>query len=292
MSAISPWTIAGAIIGLVALVVLFFPFLFRIKFRLDMSGVHAGIFLFKKKLFEADKRFNGDEKPKEEPEEDVVPTYVPPPKKSPDEPVKKQDEKVAEAPSRNAEKLAALKAAETGPVESQEEPEETSEPQETPKAKPPRKDKKKRKLTETEFWNILLTPEFDSSAFWAVKKLLASLFKLFHIKFEDCFVEGIQSDYDTMGYGAALNGFLKSFPFFESWDFRMDWTRDHELLAQGEVRASVNLCRILGLLLTTLFLGGFIAFKFWRRRAHVLKTHELVELGFVRSKIVKMMAEE
>jgi hypothetical protein len=99
-------------------------------------------------------------------------------------------------------------------------------------------------------------------------------------------------EYETMGYAAALNGFLKSFPYIGAWDFRMDWTRDHELNAAGHMRASLNLCRVLGLVLAILFYGGIVAFTFWRRRAKILKTGELPELGFIRNKIVKMMSED
>ena len=95
-----------------------------------------------------------------------------------------------------------------------------------------------------------------------------------------------------MGYAAALNGVLKSYPYIGAWDFRMDWTRDHELHAEGHMRASINVCRVLGLIITTLFYGGIVAFTFWRRRAKILKTGELPELGFVRNKIVKMMSED
>ena len=48
----------------------------------------------------------------------------------------------------------------------------------------------------------------------------------------------------------------------------------------------------LGLILAILFYGGIVAFTFWRRRAKILKTGELPELGFIRSKIVKMMSED
>ena len=72
----------------------------------------------------------------------------------------------------------------------------------------------------------------------------------------------------------------------------MDWTRDHELKMDGHMRASVNLCRTLGLILAILFYGGVVAFTFWRRRARILKTGELPELGVVRNKIVKMMSED
>lgn len=364
MPGISIGTVIGVIILLIALVVVFFPFVFRIYFRADMTGARASVYLFKKKLFEGEKKFkeNSDgsaegaaagkvavsdgtvagSKETAADDEEFAPTYVPPvkttaakvesdfgdfddfdakpsneplkvvsieessepaketaPVETAAEPVQSTEpaqevvETTSSAPSRNVEKLAALKAAEEEPLKPADEPdidESAAEGVAEPAA--PSKPEKRKKLTETEFWTIILTPEFDASAFWAVRKLLSALLNLFRVKFIDCFVEGIRADYVTMGYGAALNGILKSFPFVGAWDIRMDWTHDHELCAQGQIRASINLCRIIGLILTTLFLGGLIAFKFWRRRAHVLKTNELPELGWIRRKIVKMLAEE
>lgn len=356
MAGISIWTIIGVIILLVALVVLFFPFIFRIEFKIDLLGCNAKIFLFKKLLHEAGKSFKEDSKDgsknagADDDDADFAPVYVPPKKKktvetaaaaekpapvkaatpvetapTAEEPASEVVEATSSAPSKNVEKLAALKAAEEKPIaESVAEPaataaepetvaepaaessdkksaeegavddESTAKPEPAADKKPVEEEKseKNKKLTETEFWTILLTPEFDASAFWAVRKLLSALLNLFRVKFQDCFVEGIRGDYVNMGYGAALNGILKSFPWVGAWDFRMDWTRDHELCAQGQIRASINLCRILGVVVTVLFYGAILAFKFWRRRARVLKTHELPELGWIRRKIVKMLAEE
>ncbi len=327
MTGISLWTILGAIIVLVALVVLFFPFVFRIEFRADLFGANAKIYLFKKVLYDAKKKFKvGSDKEDDLDDADFAPTYVPPKKKT--EPkvepkVEPKAETAAEpkaltaaepapvvetkaetesetaqkvevsssAPKPSSEKIAALRAAENENLSTAENEDlstaggTTAEPSE-------KKSKEKPKLTETEFWTIILTPEFDSSAFWAVKKLVASLLHLFRIKFNDCYVEGLRGSYENMGYGAALNGILKSFPFVGAWDLRMDWTRDHELCAQGEIQGSINVFRIFGVIFTALFYGGIVAFKFWRRRARVLKTHELPELGWIRSKIVKALAEE
>lgn len=334
MTGISLWTILGAIIVLVALVVLFFPFIFRIEFRVDLFGANAKVYLFKKLLHEGKKKFKvGSEKDDDDLDDaDFAPTYVPPKKKTepevpetrkiesehselktpevesaeketPEEPAPKVEaaaeprEVTASAPAKNKEKLEALKAAEEDPLparpteakSAQSEKPAQSSTEEKPKTEEP---KEKPKLTEIEFWTIILTPEFDSTAFWAVKKLVASLLRLFRIKFNDCYVEGLRADYETMGYGAALNGILKSFPFVGAWDLRMDWTRNHELCAQGEIRGTINVFRIFVVVFTALFYGGIVAFKFWRRRARVLKTHELPELGWIRSKIVKMLAEE
>lgn len=339
MTGISLWTILGAIIVLVALVVLFFPFIFRIEFRADLFGANAKVYLFKKLLHEGKKKFKvGSEKDDDDLDDaDFAPTYVPPKKKTEPKVEPKVEPKAdtaaepkaftaaepapvvetkaetesetaqkvevsSSAPRPSSEKIAALRAAENEDLSAAEpQPETNAKSQSETEAKSQsetaaepseKKPKEKPKLTEIEFWTIILTPEFDSTAFWAVKKLVASLLRLFRIKFNDCYVEGIRADYETMGYGAALNGILKSFPFVGAWDLRMDWTRDHELCAQGEIRGSINVFRIFVVVLTALFYGGIVAFKFWRRRARVLKTHELPELGWVRSKIVKMLAEE
>ena len=99
-------------------------------------------------------------------------------------------------------------------------------------------------------------------------------------------------DYKSMGYGAALNAMLKGYPFLEDWDLRMDWTRDHDLQSAGHIEATVNLCRTVWFLTVSSVYGGIFAFVFWRRRAAVLKTGNLPELGYVRTKILNWLVEE
>ena len=152
--------------------------------------------------------------------------------------------------------------------------------------------KEKRKLSDREFWTILLTPDLDARAFRYVLKILGAVFSLFRVRFKDCFIEGIQADYQTMGYIAAVNGFLKAYPYVGDWDLRMDWCREKELRAAGAVRLSVTLLRVFCFVLETLVLAGILAFSFWRRRARVIKTNELPELGFVRKKILNIILED
>ena len=152
--------------------------------------------------------------------------------------------------------------------------------------------KEKRKLSDKEFWTIILTPDFDARAFRYVLKILGAVFKLFRVRFNDCFIEGIRMDYQTMGYIAAVNGFLKAYPYVGDWDLRMDWCNEKELRAAGSVRLSITLLRIFCFVLETLVLVGILAFSFWRRRAHVIKTNELPELGFVRRKILGFILED
>lgn len=322
MQWLTPWTVVGAVLCVLALVVLFFPFIFKIDFEAGLKGLEARLFIFKKQLYKYEKKFSKDEDEgasqaldgfdnRPDNDEDVVPSYVPPKKMA--EPVEKPAvESVAHAPEPVKENLETpnpvIKSDEVSEkkellepkpdfVEKEQEPHaplpaEKSKTEPVEKAKAVEEKMEKRSLTDKEFWTILLTPEFDETAFWAVKKWTLCLLRLFRVRFRDCFVEGIRGDVMTMGYGAALNGIIKGFPYIGDWDVRMDWTRDHELRAAGQIWASVNICRIIGLLLATLFYGGIIAFKFWRRRAHVLKTNELPELGWIRTKIVKLMAED
>ena len=166
---------------------------------------------------------------------------------------------------------------------------ESAKPESEKKEKPK---KEKPKLTDREFWTILLTPDLDARAFKYVLKIIAAVFSLFRIRFSDCFVEGIRSDYVTMGYIAAVNGFLKAYPYVGDWDLRMDWCHEKELRAAGNVRLSITLLRIFCFVLETLVLAGILAFIFWRRRAHVLKTKELPEIGFIRKKIVDLILED
>ena len=295
-----------------ALVALFFPFVFWADFSADFNRVTVHVRFFKKVVYTFEKKFG--KKELSEDEDSAL-------SDNEDSSVAVNDEETAVAPSTPVESKAAPKVEQEAEPEQKSESEKPTEPakvepeklaekKEEPKPiekKEPAKaeekkpseekssddeEKEKRSLTDEEFWTLLLTPEFDVRAWWAVRHALSALFKLFRIRFVDCFVEGLRMEYETMGYAAALNGFLKSFPYIGAWDFRMDWTRDHEPHAEGHVRASINVCRVLGVILAILFYGGIVAFTFWRRRAKILKTGELPELGFIRNKIVKMMSED
>ena len=292
-----------------ALVALFFPFIFWIDFSADFTEVTVRVRFFKKELYTYTKSFKKGESSEEEDvsiEEEETVAAAPAPKVEKAEPPKpeksSEPEKPVEKPVEPESKPETEKKIEPEPEKkpAEKKPAGNTEAKEKSKAEDKPTEEKssddekeqKRSLTDEEFWTLLLTPEFDVRAWWAVRHALSALFKLFRIRFVDCFVEGFRMEYETMGYAAALNGFLKSFPYIGAWDFRMDWTRDHELNAAGHMRASLNLCRVLGLVLAILFYGGIVAFTFWRRRAKILKTGELPELGFIRNKIVKMMSED
>lgn len=277
----------------IALVVLFFPIRFKLDFDAGENGAKARLFIYKKHLWTGEKKW-GKGKDAEAPDSDdfldaVEPEFV---ATAPAKPVEKSSAPAAE--KKDTPKAESVDKAATTPVTpapaAVEKPKtpESSKPVEEPA---PEK-KEKRKLTDEEFWTIILTPDLDGRAFRYVKSVLGMIVRLFNIKFKDCFVEGIRSDYATMGYGAAVNGIFKSFPYLESWDIRMDWCHDRDLHAQGELLARTNLCRVLFLLLATLVYAGFLLLLFWRRRSRVLKTGELPELGFVRKKIVGWMTEE
>ena len=152
--------------------------------------------------------------------------------------------------------------------------------------------KEKRKLSDREFWTIILTPDFDARAFKYILKILKAVLSLFRVRFRDCFVEGIRSDYQTMGYIAAANGFLKAYPYVGDWDLRMDWCNEKELRAVGSVHLSITLLRIFCFTLETFVLAGILALSFWRRRAHVIKTNELPQLGFIRRRILEFILED
>ncbi len=277
-----------------ALVALFFPFIFWVDFSADFSEITVRVRFFKKVVYTYTKCFKKGPSSEEEDvsvdEEDSV-AAAPAPKVEKAEPPK-FEQSVEPESKPETEKKPAEKKDEPKPVEKRE-PAKAEEKKSSEEKSSDDEKEEKRSLTDEEFWTLLLTPEFDTRAWWAVRHALSALFKLFRIRFVDCFVEGIRfQEYENMGYAAALNGVLKSFPYIGAWDFRMDWTRDHEPHAEGHMRASINVCRVLGLILTTLFYGGIVAFTFWRRRAKILKTGELPELGFVRNKIVKMMSED
>lgn len=292
-----------------ALLVLFFPFRFKVEFEAGERGGKARLFFFKKQLWQGEKKW-GKKAPETPDEEDFTaaePEFV---ATAPAKPVEKMaaPEKAPEkasatpapAPSANEPpketEPPAKPALEAVPVPAKPAPEPAAKPTPEPALEsapePAPEKKEKRKLTDEEFWTILLTPDLDGRAFRYVKSLLAIIVRLFNLKFVNCYVEGIRSDYKTMGYGAAANAVLKGFPYLEAWDFRMDWCRDKDLYTQGTLCARTNLCRVFFLLLAALFYAGILFLSFWRRRSRVLKTGELPELGFIRKKIVGWMTEE
>ena len=358
----------------VALVLLLFPFAFRIDFEAGERGVRALFFFFKKKVYEYEKKWKEDagskelaEKAEVKSEEVKLPDAEATGAKQDAENAQQESESVTkdalgcetqDAPAANSDaeekdgeqesltEAVAKKPAETPktepmkvgidesakreslppssskqsegdsvkssasnesahPVEvksssvvevSSEAKAAESENCDSEKNETPAEDKKpkkeKRKLSDREFWTIILTPDFDARAFKYILKILKAVLSLFRVRFRDCFVDGIRTDYQTMGYIAAANGFLKAYPYVGDWDLRMDWCNENELRAVGSVHLSITLLRIFCFTLETLVLAGILAFSFWRRRAHVIKTNELPQLGFIRRRILEFILED
>ena len=317
----------------VALVLLLFPFSFRIDFEVGERGVRALFFFFKKKVYEYEKKWKENAGSKElavdseklEPQDapksvtQDAPPMVEAVAKKPAETPKTEPMKVGIDESAKRESLppSSSKQSEGDSVKSSASNESAhpvevksssvvevsseakaaeSENRDSEKNETPAEDKKpkkeKRKLSDREFWIIILTPDFDARAFKYILKILKAVLSLFRVRFRDCFVEGIRSDYQTMGYIAAANGFLKAYPYVGDWDLRMDWCNEKELRAVGSVRLSITLLRIFCFTLETLVLAGILAFSFWRRRAHVIKTNELPQLGFIRRRILEFILED
>lgn len=324
------------VILVVALVLLLFPFSFRIDFEAGERGVRALFFFFKKKIYEYEKKWKENAGSKElavdseklEPQDapksvtQDAPPMVEAVAKKPAESPKTEPMKVGIDESAKRESLppSSSKQSEGDSVKSSASNESTQpaevksspvvevssdakvaesencdskklddeKPAEDSKPKKP----KKRKLSDREFWTIILTPDFDARAFKYILKILKAVLSLFRVRFSDCFIEGFRTDYQTMGYIAAVNGFLKAYPYVGDWDLRMDWQSEKELRAVGSVRLSITLLRIFCFTLETLVLAGILALSFWRRRAHVIKTNELPQLGFIRRRILEFILED
>ena len=347
----------------VALVLLLFPFSFRIDFEAGERGVRALFFFFKKKIYEYEKKWKEDagskelavegderrdaslaEKAEVKSEEVKLPDAEATGAKQDAENAQQESESVTkdalgretqDAPAANFDaeekdgeqesltEAVAKKPAESPKTEHLEASDdgagnESTQPAEVKSspvvevssdakaaefenrdseknemlAEDKKPKKEKRKLSDREFWTIILTPDLDARAFKYILKILKSALTLFRVRFSDCFVEGIRSDYQTMGYIAAVNGFLKAYPYVGDWDLRMDWCNENELRAAGSVRLSITLLRIFCFTLETLVLAGILALSFWRRRAHVIKTNELPQLGFIRRRILEFILED
>lgn len=301
------------VVCVLALVVLFFPVPFRLDFEAGEKGALARLFLYKKLLWTGEKKWKKEEPAKDEKKEDSVKDV----KKDADADVDDDDDVdeaymptyVATKPvDSNGRQPKAATSKKQEPVKKQEPTEPAKESAPEPVKNAPDSEKKapepasakesapgkkeKRKLTDEEFWTIVLTPELDARAFRYLKGALLLLVKTLGLQFVDCYVEGIRADYQIMGYGAALNGVLKGFPYLGAWDFRMDWTHERELHAQGAILSRLNLCRVLVLLLMLVYYVGVLLFLFWRRRARYFKTGEMPELGYIRKKILGWIVEE
>ena len=278
------------IIVLVLLAIgLLFPFIFWVEFHAGKTGAEVKLFLFKRLLWTYEKVWKEEEPedlPKEEEKVEAADEKT--------EPAAAPKPVVVEAPQAKPEIESKKESKEESKEESPSEPkaESKAEPQVKPKEEPEVEPKEEKSLTEREFWTLLLTPDFDERGLSYAKKILSRFMTVFRVSFVDCYVEGIRMDYKSMGYGAAANAMMKGYPYLEDWDIRMDWTRDHELQTAGKIRASVNLCRTFWFLFVSSVRIGVMALIFWRRRAAVLKTGQLPELGYVRKKVLDWLVEE
>ncbi len=288
----SVFSLVLILVAIIAAVVLLFPVVFRLDFHLTESGFVADLFVFKKRLWNYTKEWKAKDEQESEPEPPTEEKPVeetasnPAPETSTSEPQKDasvRTETAADIPS------PAPKTSVTEPQTPQADPHFREDDE--PRAPSPEPEARK-SLTEREFWTLLLTPDIDERGLRYSKKILNSFLNIFQVRFRDCYVEGIRMDYKSMGYGAALNALLKGYPFLEDWDLCMDWTRDHDLQSAGHIEATINLCRTVWFLTVSSVYGGIFAFVFWRRRAAVLKTGNLPELGYVRTKILNWLVEE
>ena len=316
----SVFSLVLILVAILAAVVLLFPVAFRLDFRLTESGFVADLSVFKKKLWNYTKEWKAKDDPESDPEapsfepetsspepqkDTSVRTAIaadiptPAPETSVTEPEPQTTPPEPETPNHGPEtpqadphlgstQLASTMLS-TGTTGREDDEPRTSNPE--PEVTTPEPEAKK-SLTEREFWTLVLTPDIDERGMRYGKKILSSFVNIFQVRFRDCYVEGIRMDYKSMGYGAALNAMLKGYPFLEDWDLRMDWTRDHDLQSAGHIEATINLCRTLWFLTVSSVYGGIFAFVFWRRRASVLKTGQLPELGCVRKKILNWLVEE
>ena len=313
----SVFSLVLILVAIIAAVVLLFPVVFRLDFQLTESGFVADLFVFKKRLWNYTKEWKAKEDPEPEPEQPAEEKPAEKEQDSEPEALRSEPEKDISVQTETAADIS-TPAPETSVTEPEpqtpqadphfredDEPRASRPEPQAPQADPHfREDDESRasrpepepespkSLTEREFWTLLLTPDIDERGLRYSKRILNSFLNVFQVRFRDCYVEGIRMDYKSMGYGAALNAMLKGYPFLEDWDLRMDWTRDHDLQSAGHIEATVNLCRTVWFLMVSSVYGGIFAFVFWRRRAAVLKTGELPELGYVRTKILNWLVEE
>ncbi len=154
--------------------------------------------------------------------------------------------------------------------------------------------KKSKKKSDSEFLTLVLEPGFDRKLLKGSARMAKAFFRIFRCRFESTVVEGIRLDsFAEMGFvGGALDFFAATVPFFENWEFRMDWEGTKMLRVDGGIVASFSLARILGFCLVSLRWVLELAWIYLRNRRRLRKNPKGFRLVFWRRFIVRFLSTE
>lgn len=150
------------------------------------------------------------------------------------------------------------------------------------------------KRSDSEFLTLVLEPGFDRKLLKGAVRMAKAFFRIFRCRFEPTVVEGIRLDsFAAMGIACgSLDFFTSTVPFFENWEFRMDWEGTKELRIDGGIEASFSLARILGFCLVSVRLILELAWIYLKNRRRLRKDPKGFRLVFWRRFIVRFLSAE
>lgn len=154
--------------------------------------------------------------------------------------------------------------------------------------------KKKEKISERDFFSILLQPIFVSKVWNSGIICLGKFFRIFQVEFENSYIAGIHGPKpaDT-GMLAAIAAALPSiFPQCKGWNVHWDWCGNTPFSIQGNCILKMNLFRIGRTIFYLLYHGVFLFILYRKLRKKYLKNKEEMPLSWWRKKIVNFLAEE
>lgn len=154
--------------------------------------------------------------------------------------------------------------------------------------------KSKGKSSDREFLTILIEPKFSGLVLKGSFRIAKAFFRIFHCRFETAVVDGIRTgQMDEMGYlFGGLNFLSGTIPFFENWEFGMDWEGNRPFRIEGCLCIRFSVARILGFGIVSLrWIFEWIARYFLNRRRY-RKSPEAFRLIFWRRWIVRFLSPE
>ena len=154
--------------------------------------------------------------------------------------------------------------------------------------------KEKQKLTEKDYWIILLQSRNLRRLFFILKKTTKTFFKIFQAKFSKVYLRGIScSEYKNTGILASVFAFCKgTFKTLENWNVSFDWTKREPFLWKGQLVISVTLLRIFIFLFFVLYFALQILMFYLLEKRKYLKDKNNFELPFWKRKIIAFFTAE
>lgn len=169
-----------------------------------------------------------------------------------------------------------------------------SEKSHTKKEKPKKVHAKKSHSSDREFLTILIEPKFSKLVLKGSFRISRAFFRIFHCQFETAVVDGIRTEsMDEMGYiFGGLNFLSGTVPFFENWEFGMDWEGGRPFRVEGCFCIRFSVARVLGFcIVSARWIAKWIVRYFLNSRRY-RKCPKAFRLIFWRRWIVRFFSPE